>query len=68
MTPIKQELIQLIESYALAKASGNENLQRWAVEHLMHRLNSLEITLSPEDAAGIEGPALNEPTPVTADA
>ena len=41
---MKEQLAQLIEAYAAAKASGNPTLQQFATQQLSTFLGAIEIT------------------------
>lgn len=51
MLELKRQLSELIEAYAVARATGNETLIRSSAAAVVQFLESIEITMAPTDSA-----------------
>ena len=51
MLELKRQLSELIEAYAVARATGNETLIRSSASAVVQFLESIEITMAPTDSA-----------------
>jgi hypothetical protein len=51
---MKEQLVQLIDAYAAARASGNGTLQQFAAQQLSAFLEAIEVTAK-QQAADEEG-------------
>ena len=66
MDDAKQELVELIEAFAAARATQNRLLQTWAAQGLSSYINALQISPREEHAAAAPGESASGADPEAA--